>query len=90
LLNHLTGNTRELTSTLAVLASELRSDTNGFDAPALPATLPEITRLVDADDGIRFGTLLVALCPNPATAERALAELLTTAAIPARPTRTRW
>jgi hypothetical protein len=37
----------------------------------------------DADDGIRFGTLLVTLCPNPATAERALADLLTTAAISA-------
>jgi hypothetical protein len=64
-----------------VLASELRSDTNGPAAPALPATLLEITRLVDADDGIRFGTLLVTLCPNPATAERGLADLLTTAAI---------
>lgn len=78
LLNHLTGNTRELTKTIAVLASELRSDTP--DGPALPATMPEITRLVDADDGIRFGALLVTLCPDPATAERALAELLASAA----------
>ncbi|HEX5346076.1 MAG TPA: hypothetical protein VFW64_03080 [Pseudonocardiaceae bacterium] len=83
LLNHLTGNTSELTSTLAVLTGELRSDTNGPAAPALPATLPEITCLVDTDDGIRLSTLLVTLCPNPATAERALAELLTTAAISA-------
>ncbi len=80
LLNHLTGNTRELTGTLAVLASELRIDTNGPDAPALPATRPEIIRLVDTDDGIRFDTLLVTLCPDPATADRTLAELLTTAA----------
>ncbi|HZE01673.1 MAG TPA: hypothetical protein VE155_07895, partial [Pseudonocardiaceae bacterium] len=57
---------------------ELRSDTP--DGPALPATMPEITRLVDADDGIRFGALLVTLCPDPATAERALAELLASAA----------
>jgi hypothetical protein len=42
--------------------------------------MPEITRLVDADDGIHFGALLVTLCPDPATAERALAELLATAA----------
>jgi hypothetical protein len=81
LLNHLTGDTGELTRTLAVLASELRIDTCGPAAPTLPATLAEVTRLVDADDGIRFGTLLVTLCPDPATAERALAELLTTAAI---------
>lgn len=83
LLNHLTGNTRELAKTIAVLASELRSDTP--DAPALPATMPEITRLVDADDGIRFGALLVTLCPDPATAERALAELLATAAAASHP-----
>jgi hypothetical protein len=83
LLNHLTGNTPELTRTLAVLASELRSHTNGPDAPTLPTTLPEIIHLVDADDGIRFGTLLLTLCPDPATAERARAELLTTAMISA-------
>ncbi|MGH4009878.1 MAG: hypothetical protein ACRDTH_17295 [Pseudonocardiaceae bacterium] len=87
LLNHLTGNTRELTRTLGVLAGELRSDTSGPDAPALPATpvlpttLAEVTRLVDADGGVRFGNLVVALCPDPATAEHALADLLTTAAI---------
>ncbi|MGH3899618.1 MAG: AAA family ATPase [Pseudonocardiaceae bacterium] len=80
LLNHLTGNTRELTRTLGVLASELRSDTSGPHAPVLPTTLAEITRLVDADDGARFGNLVVALCPDPATAERVLADLLTTAA----------
>lgn len=87
LLNHLTGNTRELTRTLGVLSTELRSDTCDPDSPALPATpvppttLAEVTRLVDADDGVRFGTLVVALCPDPATAEHALADLLTTAAI---------
>jgi hypothetical protein len=80
LLHHLTGNTREFARTLAMLASELRCDTNGPDAPALPTTLPEVTCLVDADDGIHFGTLLITLCPDPATAERALARLLTTAA----------
>ncbi len=83
LLNHLTGNTRELAKTIAVLASELWSGTP--DAPALPATMPEITRLVDADDGIRFGALLVTLCPDPATAERALAELLAAAAAASHP-----
>ncbi len=83
LVNHLTGDTHELTNTLTTLASELRNDTIGPDAPVLPATLPEITRLVDADDGIRLGDLVLALCPDPATAERALADLLTTAAISA-------
>jgi hypothetical protein len=81
LLHHLTGETRELTRTLRVLASELRSDTP--DAPALPATLPEVTRLVDAHDGVRFGTLVVALWPDPATAEHALADLVTTATVSA-------
>ncbi len=77
LLHHLTGDTRELTRTLTVLARELRSDTP--DAPALPATLPEVTRLVNADEGVRFGNLVVALCPDPATAEHALANLVSTA-----------
>jgi hypothetical protein len=81
LLNHLTGNTRELTRTLGVLASELRSDTSGPDAPALPAALPEVIRLVDADNGVCFGNLVAALCPDPTTAEHALADLLTTSAI---------
>ena len=81
LLHHLTGETHELTRTLRVLASELRSDTP--DAPALPATLPEVTRLVDANDGVRFGNLVVALCPDPATAEHALADLVTTATVSA-------
>jgi tetratricopeptide (TPR) repeat protein len=80
LLNHLTGDTRELTRTLGVLASELRSDTSDSDASALPTTLPQITRLVDADDGVRLGDLLAALCPDLATAEHALTDLLTTAA----------
>ncbi len=83
LLNHLTGDTRELARALEVLASELRSDPSGPDAPALPATLLEVTRLVDADDGVRFGDLVVVLCPDPATAEHVLAGLLTTAAISA-------
>ncbi|MGH3754558.1 MAG: hypothetical protein ACRDRP_18030, partial [Pseudonocardiaceae bacterium] len=79
LLNHLTGDPRELTRTLGALADELRSDTSGPDAPVLPTTLPEVTRLVDAGDGVRLGNLVVALCPDPATAEHALADLLATA-----------
>jgi hypothetical protein len=83
LLNHLTDNTPELTQTLMTLASELRSDTSRPNAPTLPTTLPEITHLVDANDGARFGDLLVTLCPDPTTAEHALANLLTTATISA-------
>ncbi len=83
LLNHLTGDTRELTRTLGVLADELRSDTSGPSASVLPTTLAEVTRLVDAGDGVHFGNLVVILCPDPATAEHALADLLTTAAISA-------
>jgi hypothetical protein len=87
LLNHLTGNTRELTRTLEVLVRELRSDTSGPDTPALPTTLPETTCLVDADEGIRFGNLVITLCPDPTTAEHALTDLLTTATISAAQTR---
>jgi hypothetical protein len=78
-LNHLTGDTHELTRTLEVLASELRSDFSDPDAPTLPTTLPHITQLVDADDGVHLGDLLAALCPDPVTAEHALTDLLTTA-----------
>ncbi|MGH4006995.1 MAG: hypothetical protein ACRDTH_02285 [Pseudonocardiaceae bacterium] len=81
LLYHLTGNTHELTDTLKTLASELRNDTSGPNTPALPTTLPEITRLLDADHEIHLGKLLAALCPDPTTAERTLANLLTTATI---------
>ncbi|MGH3936019.1 MAG: hypothetical protein ACRDS1_13770, partial [Pseudonocardiaceae bacterium] len=90
LLNHLTGNPRELTRTLAVLASELCGDTSWPDTPALPATpvlpttLAEITRLVDAGTGVRFGDLVAVLCPDSATAEHALTDLMTTAAISSR------
>ncbi|MGH4026901.1 MAG: AAA family ATPase [Pseudonocardiaceae bacterium] len=81
LLNHLTGDTGELTRTLGVLARELRSDSGGpAEAPPLPTTLQQVTQLVDAGDGVRFGTLVVALCTDPATAEQALADLLATAA----------
>ncbi len=81
LLHHLTGNTHELTTTLTTLASELRDDANGPYTPALPTTLPEITRLLDADHGIHLDKLLAALCPDLTTAEHALANLLTTATI---------
>ncbi|MGH3889030.1 MAG: hypothetical protein ACRDSZ_21160, partial [Pseudonocardiaceae bacterium] len=85
LLNHLTGNTYQLTMTLKALTTELRCDTNSPETPALPATpvlpttLAEVTHLVDADDGVRFGDLLITLCPDPITAEHALTDLLTTA-----------
>jgi tetratricopeptide (TPR) repeat protein len=78
LLHHLSGDTRELTDTLTTLAIELRNDPN---TPALPTTLPEITRLLDADRGIHLGKLLAALCPDPTAAEHALTNLLTTATI---------
>jgi hypothetical protein len=74
-----------------VLASEFRSDTSGPDAPTLPVTpvlpttLAEVTRLVGTDDGVRFGNLVATLCPDPTTAEHALADLLATVAISADP-----
>jgi hypothetical protein len=79
LLNHLTGDTHQLATTLRVLASELRNDTTHPHTPALPATLPDITRLIDATNGIHFGDLLTALCPDPTTPQHALTDLLTTA-----------
>jgi hypothetical protein len=77
LLHHLTGDTHELTKTLMVLTREIRNHPSNPDAPPLPATLPEITHLLDADDGIRLSDLVAALCPNTATAEHALINLLT-------------
>lgn len=88
LLNHLTGNTHELTRTLGVLTSELHSETSGPDTPTLPTTLPEVTHLVDADDRVRFGNLVATLCPDPTTAEHALTDLLTIATISAN--QARW
>ncbi|MGH3800691.1 MAG: hypothetical protein ACRDTD_11245 [Pseudonocardiaceae bacterium] len=85
LLNHLTGNTHQLTMTLKALTTELRRDTNSPETPALPVTpvlpttLAEVIHLVDADDGVRLGDLLITLCPDPTTAEHALTDLLTTA-----------
>jgi hypothetical protein len=79
LLHHLTGNTHELTTTLSVLAHELRTHHSNPDTPALPATLPEITRLLDTDNEIRLGDLVAALCPDTTTAEHTLINLLTAA-----------
>lgn len=65
LLNHLTGNTREFAGAL-----------RGPDGSALPATLPEVIRLIDADNGMCLGNLIAALCPDLASAEQALTDLL--------------
>ncbi len=62
-----------------MLATELRHETEHPDAPALPGTLSEVTGLVDAGDGVRFGDLVAALCPDPDTADQALTDLLATA-----------
>ena len=48
--------------------------------PACPATLPEVIRLVEADNGICFGDVVIAVCADPTTAERAPAALLASAA----------
>ncbi len=79
LLHHLTGDTHTLTPALRALAYELLRDTDAPDAPVLPTTLSEVTRLVDAGDGVHFGNLIATLCPDPDTADQALADLLATA-----------
>jgi hypothetical protein len=79
LLTHLTGNTCEVTRTLGILSNELRSDATSPDAPAFPATLSAVIRLVDADNGICFGKLVAAVCPDVTTAEQALTDLLSQA-----------
>ncbi|MGH3853030.1 MAG: hypothetical protein ACRDR6_05940 [Pseudonocardiaceae bacterium] len=79
LLHHFTGDTHTLTRTLRTLAEELRCDTGTPDAPVLPTTLSDVIRLVDAGDGVHFGNLIAALCPDPDTADQALADLLATA-----------
>lgn len=83
-LYHLTNDNHHLTDTLRTLAIELSSNTEDLDASALPMTLREITRLVDVGDGVRFGDLVAALCPDPNVADNALLALLATAAL------TRW
>jgi len=80
LLFHLTGDTHRLTGTLYLLAVDLRRDPHGPDVLTLPTTLLEVIRLVDAGDGVHFGDLVTALCPDPDTADQALTDLLATAA----------
>lgn len=80
LLNYLTGDTQALTTGLGVLAAELRTDQGDPGEPLLHSTLTRIARLVDAGDGIGFGKLVSALSPESGAAERALAELLASAA----------
>lgn len=80
LLNYLTGDTQALTRAVGVLAAELRADPGDPDQPLLPSTLTRITRLVDAGDGFGFGKLVGTLSPESGTAERALADLLGSAA----------
>ena len=80
LLYHFTSDTYHLDETLRTLAIGLRH--GGPDAPTLPTTLPEVIRLVDGDGGVHFGDLVAEVCPDPDpdTANRALADLLATAA----------
>lgn len=80
LLHHLTGDTHTLTCTLRALGNELRRDTDTPDAPALPTVLSDVIRLADAGDGVHFGDLVAALCPDTNTADQSLAHLLATAA----------
>ncbi|MBV8995044.1 MAG: hypothetical protein JO287_15405 [Pseudonocardiales bacterium] len=79
LLNHLTGNTHELARTLGILSNELRSDASGPDTRTRPVTLPEVIRVVDADNGTCFGNLVAAVCPDRSTTEHALADLISQA-----------
>ncbi|MBA2696831.1 MAG: AAA family ATPase, partial [Actinobacteria bacterium] len=80
LLHHLAGDTFHLTDALRMLAAELRRETEHPNAPTLPTTLAEVTGLVDAGDGVRFGDLVAALRPDTDTADQALTDLLATAA----------
>jgi hypothetical protein len=77
---HLAGDIHELTEILHALADELRGDTGRPDAPALPTALSDVIRLVDVGDGVHFGDLVAALCPDLDAADQALADLLATAA----------
>lgn len=62
------------------LGNELRREIASPGAPALPTTLTEVIGLVDAGDGVHFGSLSAALCPDSDTANQTLADLLATAA----------
>ena len=88
LLVHLTDDTHRRTDALRTLGTELRHETEHPDAPALPTAVSEVTGLVDARDGVHFGNLVAALCPDPDTADQALTDLLATAAtLPDQPTK---
>jgi hypothetical protein len=80
LLDRLTGDTHHQADTVRTLARELRAEGTGSGTPALPATLTEVTRLVDAGDGVHLARLLTTLSPDPHTTEQALRDLLATAA----------
>lgn len=80
LLRRFTGDTHALSLTLRALVDELRGDTGWPDAAALPTAMSDVIRLVDSGDGVHFGDLVATLCPDPDTADQALADLLATAA----------
>jgi tetratricopeptide (TPR) repeat protein len=79
LLRRLTGDIKDLT-VLGALADELRGDADRPDVPTLPTALFDVIRLVDVGDGVYFGDLVAALCPDLDAADQVLADLLATAA----------
>ena len=79
LLNYLSSNTRGLARSLATLAAEVHGETSCRGKLARPVTLLEVIRLIEVDNGISFRNVVVAVCPDAATAERALAALLSSA-----------
>jgi hypothetical protein len=90
LLNYLSNNTRGLARSLGTLAAELHGEISCSGALTRPVTVLEVIRLVEADAAISFGNVVVAVCADPATAERALAALLSSAGMPGVKNSDKW
>jgi CHAT domain len=78
LICQLTGMAHYLADAQRALTTELRADA-GAD---LPATLGDVIQVAERTDGVRLGDLIADLQSDPQAAERALAEILRTAASP--------
>jgi hypothetical protein len=82
LIYRLSGMAHDLARTVRALAAELRDDD---PAARLPATVAQVVATAELTEGVRLGTLLTALQPDPQAVEDVLAEILRAAAAPEPP-----
>jgi hypothetical protein len=77
LVYRLAGMAYQLADTMRSLGAELRADGSDTD---LPSTIAEVVAVAEMTDGVRLGSLLAALQPDPGVIEDALTEILSAAA----------